>query len=759
MSDRIDNNVLVKRCAMQQAQLALLSAIAEALTNQKKINIVLEELLLVCLKAAGIEKGVLYLFDINGKLLSQQVFGCKKVDTKKLETNLGRSPILKEVLSHKKSIELPLDNIPKNINKQFLAAGRLTAAILVPIFSQTQCLGALVLGSRAVINIKPDVLSFAKTLGAQIGQAIALENAFNSIVFSEKRYQQLMDDASCGFVVMNHQGIILETNKYIEKLLNCSKKYLIDKDFKEFIVPSMRSAAAVQFQKLLQNGNLDVNEIKVQPINEKVRTIYYSSSSVVIQHPKLANESLLLMTVTDVREFEKFKMETIEKKIENEIKLSNLIRTDSLTGINNRFGFLEYLPYVISDSKKNGFEFALLNIDINHFSSINNFLGRDAGDYVLKRLADFLKSSVKDLKNVARLSDKTFAIVLTKLSQFTNTEKFLKQLILRIKQPGLFRDKEIYISVGIGISVYPQDGTTVEQLLKHANLALQYSKKMGMDNYQFYHSNMNEPTIMQLQLESDLHRALEKKQLEVYYQPVITLDTQHIVGAEALLRWRHPTFGLLMPDQFIPLAESTGLIISIGEWVMNMACQQVKTWYDLGYVDLRVAVNLSARQFNDPDLQKMIMRILASSQILPAALILEITESILMQDINANSTVLQSLSDMGVTLASDDFGIGYSSLNYLRKLPFDALKIDKSFIHDMEIINQKEAIVATITALANNLDLKVIAEGVETRAQMDILKKYHCDFMQGYLFSKPITAEEFIRLLQSENGKKIDRLK
>jgi EAL domain-containing protein (putative c-di-GMP-specific phosphodiesterase class I) len=208
-----------------------------------------------------------------------------------------------------------------------------------------------------------------------------------------------------------------------------------------------------------------------------------------------------------------------------------------------------------------------------------------------------------------------------------------------------------------------------------------------------------------------------------------------------------------MPDQFIPLAESTGLIIQIGEWVLNMACLQIKQCHNLGYVDLRVAVNLSTRQFNDPELQKMIRQILNLSHILPASLILEITESVLMKDIDANSAVLQSLSDMGVTLASDDFGTGYSSLSYLRQLPFDALKIDKSFIHEMEIIHQKEAIVSSIISLGKNLNLKVIAEGVETRAQLDILKKYHCDFMQGYLFSKPITADAFIKLLQGESKK------
>ncbi|GEM_PF-6764754 len=752
MSNRIDNKVLIRRCAMQEAQLILLGGIAGAIANQKKIEIVLEKLLLTCLKAAGIEKGVFYLFDLNGKLLSQQVLGCKKIDAKKLEVHLGRSPILEKVFSHQKSVQVPSNNLPENINKQFLKKAGLTTAVLVPIFSQAQCLGALLFGSRSVINMTPDVLSFVRTLGAQIGQAVALENYFNSIVASEERYRLLMDNASCGFIVVNHQGIISETNKYIEKLLNCTKEYLINKDFREFIVPSMRSVVTTQFHKLIQNGILDINETKVQPINKKIRTIYYSS--VKIKQLEINDKPLLLLTVTDITEFEKFKMEVIEKKLEKEVELKKLMRTDTVTNINNRFAFLESLASIINYAIKNNTVFSVVLIDIDHFNAINNSFGRDAGDYILKRTADLIKSSAEDLEKVARISDNTFSIIFTGLTQFTDTEKFLEQFILKIKQPAPFHDKEIYITVGIGISTYPQDGNTVEQLLKHANMALQYSKKTGGNNSQTYNAAMSEPTSMQLKLESELHHVLDKKQLEVYYQPVISMDTQQIVGAEALLRWRHPKYGLLMPDQFIPLAESTGLIIPIGKWVLNTACQQVKQWNELGYIDLHVAVNLSIRQFTDPGLQKMIRRILKLTRVLPASLMLEITESILMQDINANSVVLQSLSDMGVTLASDDFGIGYSSLNYLRKLPFDALKIDKSFIHEMETINQKKAIVSTIISLANDLNLKVIAEGVETRAQFDILQKYHCDFIQGYIFSKPIPANEFIRLLQSKSEKK-----
>lgn len=754
MSDRIDNKVLATRCAMQEAQLALLGGIADALVNRKKIESVLEKLLLVCLKAAGIEKGVLYLFSTNGKLLSQQVLGCKKIDEKKLEIQLGKSPIVKEVIYKKKNIQLPSNYFPENIKQKFLKEGKLTTAILVPIISGTECFGTLLLGSRSTANFSPDTLSFTQALGSQIGQAIALENSFNSITFSEQRYRQLMDNASCGFVVMDHKGIILETNKYIEKLLNCTKEYFINKDFKTFIVPSMRSAVTAQFQKLIQNGILDINETKVQPINEKIRTIYYSS--VEIQQIKLADGGLLLVTVTDVTEFEKLKIESIENKLENEIELRRLMRSDSLTDINNRFGFLKSIDSILNDAKKNNTMFSVAHIDIDHFNEINNSYGRDTGDYILKRLADFIKYGARDLKEVARLSNNLFAIIFTEMTQLSVIREFLGQLISKIKKPTLFHDKEIYITVSIGISVYPQDGNTVEQLLKHANLALQLAKKMGGDNIQIYKPSISEPTSMQLTLESELHRALEKKQLEVYYQPVISVDTQHIVGAEALLRWRHPKFGFLMPDQFIPLAESTGLIIQIGEWVLNMACLQIKQWHDLGYIDLRVAVNLSTRQFNDPELQKMIRQILNLSHILPASLILEITESVLMKDIDANSAVLQSLSDMGVTLASDDFGTGYSSLSYLRQLPFDALKIDKSFIHEMEIIHQKEAIVSSIISLAKNLNLKVIAEGVETRAQFDILKKYHCDFIQGYLYSKPISADAFIRLLQN-GSKKVDR--
>lgn len=430
-----------------------------------------------------------------------------------------------------------------------------------------------------------------------------------------------------------------------------------------------------------------------------------------------------------------------------------LLHQDALHNVEHRFAFLKTLTATLNTAKNTSSNFAIAYLDFDFFTVYNNFTADEFNNYVLKHVLKYLKKFIKDETKITRLTNNAFIILITQPSHLSNIEKLIKRLMKITLKAVVFQKNEIYLNLIAGVSQYPNDGESIEILLKNAELACKHCKRKGSNNYQIYHSKINEPVIRNINLEAELHKALEQNQLELYYQPVISVENQSIVGAEALIRWNNPQLGLIAPNQFIPLAEVTGLIVPIGEWVMHTACKQIVKWHESGFVDLKLAINLSARQFNDPDFLKKVVANLNQTNVPHDALILEITESILMNDLEANIVLLQALSDLDILLASDDFGVGYSSLNYLRLLPFDILKIDRSFIQSMETIHQKEAVVSTIIALGKDLNLKVIAEGVETQAQFEILKKQGCDFTQGYLFSRPVQVNAFEALLTTPYSK------
>ena len=435
-----------------------------------------------------------------------------------------------------------------------------------------------------------------------------------------------------------------------------------------------------------------------------------------------------------------------------EAELEFQAKHDTLTGLANRNLLRERLTHAIADAERNGLPVWILFVDLDRFKFINDTLGHEAGDVLLKTLAMRLQSVARDTDTVARLGGDEFVLVLPEYTDDGPGLEVLQKIMDAIAQPLILEQHEFFLTCSIGVAVYPNDGLTAETLTKHADIAMYRAKETGRNTFQFYTPSMNERTLDRLSIEADLRHALERQEFSVHYQPQINSMSGQIVGMEALIRWNHPVHGLILPARFIGLAEEMGLIIPIGAWVINQACIQTKAWQQAGLGDLRVAVNLSARQFTQKNLVQAIADVLHATGLEPRFLELELTESMVMNDVDNAITILRNLKGLGVHIAIDDFGTGYSSLSYLRRFPIDVLKIDQSFVNDLMVDADDAAIVMSIISLAHSLRLQVIAEGVENIEQLTFLRAHGCDQMQGYYFSKPINADGFERLLRADTS-------
>jgi diguanylate cyclase (GGDEF)-like protein len=430
-------------------------------------------------------------------------------------------------------------------------------------------------------------------------------------------------------------------------------------------------------------------------------------------------------------------------------EIERLAFFDSLTGLPNRVLLKDRLNQMLTRAGRHKEKVALLFIDLDRFKEVNDTLGHSSGDLLLQIVAERLTSCLRTSDTVARLGGDEFVVLLEGVEDREGVMEVACKLLAALSQPVELFDREIYSGGSIGISIYPHDGNDVDTLFKNADTAMYYAKEQGRNTFRFYSPEMHASALEMLTLSSYLRHALERDELYLVYQPQISFSTGEMVGVEALLRWKHPSLGMIVPDRFIPLAEETGLIVPIGTWVLKEACFQAAQWINRGLPAMRVAVNLSAKQFRNPGLVATVRTALEQSG-LPAHLLeLELTEGMLIENIASTHETLKALKAMGVTLAIDDFGTGYSSLSYLKHFPLDRLKIDKSFVLEMaEKSGDSAAIVQAIIALAHSLKLTVIAEGVERQDQVEFLKQHCCDEMQGFFFSRPLTSVALEELLQ-----------
>lgn len=457
------------------------------------------------------------------------------------------------------------------------------------------------------------------------------------------------------------------------------------------------------------------------------------SSSALIEEGRLIGSIHIIRDITEHR------------KMEQAIKFQ--ATHDILTGLPNRMLFMDHLAMSIKQGLRYHETQAVMFLDLDRFKSINDTLGHAVGDRVLQVVSERLRMCVRDTDTVARIGGDEYNILVTQITHPDDAAAVAIKILSTLSQPFFIDDIELSISISIGISIFPHDGKDAETLLKNADIALYHAKDRGKNTYQFYDPVMNTRTLERVRLENKLRQTLERNELVVYYQPQIRMNSGALVGAEALVHWRHPELGLLSPTEFIPLAEEIGFITEIDEWVLRTACAQNKAWQDAGYPPFSVTVNMSARRFRQPDLVEAVSSALSDTGLPPQFLELEITEGTAMKDIEHTIPSLARLTGMNVSFAIDDFGTGYSSLSHLKRLPIQKLKIDKSFIFGVTTDPSDKAIVTAIIAMAHNLQMEVIAEGVETEAQRGFLHDNNCDHLQGFLFSRPLPAEEFSRIL------------
>ncbi|HKT73115.1 MAG TPA: EAL domain-containing protein [Steroidobacteraceae bacterium] len=439
-----------------------------------------------------------------------------------------------------------------------------------------------------------------------------------------------------------------------------------------------------------------------------------------------------------------------EAKVQHAQRVEYLAYHDGLTALPNRSLFNKLLSQAIRHARRHGHQLAVAFIDLDRFKQINDTLGHEAGDELLKEVANRLKGCLRESDTVARLGGDEFVVLLTDLQEEKYAATVAQKIIASIAKPFLLLGQDFRVTASIGVSTYPQDGEDEQTLTKNADIAMYQAKEDGKNNFQFYSEKLNANSLERLTLESALRHALDRHEFQLHYQAKRDMATGQITGMEALLRWQHPDLGIVAPMQFIPVAEETGLIVPIGKWVLRTACEQNVAWQRQGLPRLNIAVNLTARQFSDEHLLRDIAATLKETGMEASLLEVEIHEALLIRDIDKTLQILTALKNMGVKIAIDDFGTGYSSLSTLQRFPLDTIKIDRSFIRDLPARGDHSNLTEAIIAMGKTLSVTVVAQGVETKEQADLLRERSCDEFQGFYFNKPLSAQQFTELLQTQ---------
>ncbi len=491
-----------------------------------------------------------------------------------------------------------------------------------------------------------------------------------------------------------------------------------------------------QFRKLLQSLTDGRNTTLTFETIHRHKQGHEVPVEIFLQYIKPENESPRFVAI--VRD--------LSERLEVQEKLRHLAHHDSLTNLPNRLLFMDRLEHALTRYREEG-QVAILFLDLDRFKVINDTLGHASGDKVLQMLGERINACIRKEDTLARLSGDEFAIILEDVFSSEVVMTVARHVLDELVNPFVVEGHELFITTSIGISMSPDDGEDSLTLLKNADIAMYRAKDLGRNTYQFFSPDMSTKAFERLSLETSLRYALEREQFMLVYQPQVDIETGKIIGVEALLRWQHPDLGIVGPSDFIPILEETGLIVPVGEWLLYKACTQAKAWQKKYDTDLRIAVNLSARQFNDVGLVSIVDYCLVRTKLPAQNLELEITESVIMQDKKRIGSAFQAFEDMGVRIAIDDFGTGYSSLSYLKRFPIDTIKVDRSFIRDVTTDSDDAAIVSAIIAMAKSLKLDIVAEGVETNEQMEFVTVKGCSAMQGYLFSEPLTPENMDKLL------------
>lgn len=542
-------------------------------------------------------------------------------------------------------------------------------------------------------------------------------------------------------IATDEKGIVTFSNYEAQKLFSLSEEQFMNKNFDD-ILYSLRDqdgkSRNVSLDVVLNKGSkLEFESVSI--IVSKDGKEYFISGNIT---PIWNEVDEIVGTVSAIKDITELKR--------NEKKIYNMEYFDSITGLPNKMLFLDRLNVGLANARRSCTKLAVIVLDLDNFKTINDTLSHAFGDRILMQIAEKIKGLLREADTVARFGGDEFIILQPGLKDITDITRVADRIIESFRSPWILEGREYYITASMGIAIYPNDGLDESTLVKNADIAMYRAKDKGKNNYEMFMESMNRKIIDKLNLENALRHAIEKEDFVLYYQPQIDIVTGEIISVEALIRWNREGVGLVQPLEFIPVAEESSLIIPLGEWVLKTACKQNVKWISSGFKPLLMAVNLSAKQFQQRDLVEMIDRILHETGMEPTLLELEITESTAMQDIDFTIEVLKRLREKGIRISLDDFGTGYSSLNYLKILPLDTLKIDKSFIHDIALNPNEEAIAKSVIGIAHKMNLMVVAEGVETNDQLEFLKVHMCDKVQGYLLSKPLPSDQIVEILKKD---------
>ncbi len=578
------------------------------------------------------------------------------------------------------------------------------------------------------VTLIPHVDATGATLAAYvlINDVTRQHEAEKAIRDSEERLQKFAASTNEGIVFIE-AGIIVDCNEAAARMMRLTHAELIGRRNQDFIAPE-------DLETVVSNIRAGFE----RPY--EITLIRDDGSRFAVE---LVGKDLVYAGVTHRMTV----IRDISDRKQAEARIQFLAHHDILTHLPNRALLLDRIQIMLASARRNRTEVGIMFIDLDNFKTINDSLGHYAGDELLKRVASRLQSSLRSVDLVGRLGGDEFLVVLADLTNAEDIAPVAEKISEAISEPFSLEDQILSVSASIGVSVFPRDGETPDSLIRNADAAMYLAKERGRNNWQFFQPSLNRQAFQALALESGIRKAIKELEFTLHYQPEIRTNTGQPTAVEALIRWKHPELGLLGPDQFISVAEHRGLIIPIGRWVINEAIRQAREWADIG-MPIPIAINLSAVQFKQKDLVEDIAARLKEHGVSGDMIELELTESLFLEDVNAMTKTLGRLKDLGVSLAVDDFGTGYSSLSYLKRYPIDKVKIDRSFVRDIPRDDDDVAITVAIINLAASLNLKVVAEGVETQEQAYFLEEHQCDFLQGYHIARPLPAADALEWLK-----------